>query len=102
MPDSTRSPSSDIVTRFRLYGVDGRFTHGGEYVILTPVFKSGGRQRVLRVADGTVRTVALPATTHLFDHVGAFWWRARKRKSCATRTTKSSDATCAAADGGRR
>ncbi|WP_328453119.1 hypothetical protein [Amycolatopsis sp. NBC_00438] len=56
------------------HGVDGRFTHGGEYVILTPVFKSGGRQRVLRVADGSVRTVGLPVTTHLFDHVAGFWW----------------------------
>ncbi len=56
------------------HGMDGRFTHGGEYVILTPVFKSGGRQRVLRVADGTVRTVGLPATTYLFDHVDGFWW----------------------------
>jgi hypothetical protein len=56
------------------HGVDGRFTHGGEHVILTPVFKSGGRQRVLRVADGTVRVVGLPVTTHLFDHVAGFWW----------------------------
>ena len=56
------------------HGVDGRFTHGGEHVILTPVFKSGGRQRVLRVADGTVRTSVLPPAAHLFDHVDGFWW----------------------------
>jgi len=56
------------------HGMDGRFTHGGEFVILTPVFKSGGRQRVLCVADGSVRTVKLPAATHVFDHVAGFWW----------------------------
>ncbi|UJW28764.1 hypothetical protein L3Q67_26250 [Saccharothrix sp. AJ9571] len=56
------------------HGVDGRFTHGGEHVILTPAFKSGGRQRVLNPADGTVRIVGLPDATHLFDHVAGFWW----------------------------
>lgn len=65
---------TDLAGQRGKHGVDGRFTHGGEYVILTPVFKSGGRQRVLRVADGNPVEVKVPATTHLFDHVGGFWW----------------------------
>ncbi|OXM43158.1 hypothetical protein [Amycolatopsis alba] len=60
--------------------MDGRFTHSGEYLILTPVFKSGGRQRILHVADGTMRTVRLPATTHLFDHADGLWWTRTETK----------------------
>jgi hypothetical protein len=60
------------------HGIDGRFTADGAYAILTPAFRTGGRPRVLRLADGEVLEPRFPrglAKAEILDHHPARgWW----------------------------
>jgi hypothetical protein len=63
------------------HGLAARFTADGEYVILTPAFRSGGRPTVLRLSDGEVLTPRFPrgwAKAEILDHHPARGWWLRK------------------------
>ena len=59
-------------------GIYARFTADGAYAILTPVFRGGGRPRVLRLADGALLTPMLPrglTKAEILDHhPERGWW----------------------------
>ena len=66
------------------HGVHGRFTSDGRHVLLTPSFRTGewkGRQRVLRLQDGSLLAPALPkgwTGARLLDGHGTTWWLDRE------------------------
>lgn len=60
------------------HGIDARFTADGAHVVLTQVFRTGGRPRVLRLDDGAVLTPTFPrglTKAEILDHhPERGWW----------------------------